>query len=43
MESALSELEHAHNELPEDLRIELQKIVEHARALLESLRAKGAD
>jgi hypothetical protein len=43
LESALGELEHAHDELPEDLRAELAKIVENARALLESLRLKSAD
>jgi len=43
LESALSELEHARNELPEDLRAELAKIVENARALLASLREKGSD
>jgi hypothetical protein len=43
LESALGELEHARGELPEDLRTELNKIVDDARALLESLRAKDAD
>jgi hypothetical protein len=43
LESALGELEHARSELPEDLRTELEKIVENARALLESLRVKSAD
>jgi len=43
LESALGELEHAQRELPDDLRLELNKIVENARALLESLRAKGDD
>jgi len=43
LESALGELEHAQRELPDDLRAELQKIVENARVLLESLRAKSAD
>lgn len=43
LESALAELEHAHGELPDDLREELAKIVAEARALLESLRAKAAD
>jgi len=43
LESALGELEHAQNQLPEDLRAELTKIVDNARALLESLRAKSTD
>jgi hypothetical protein len=43
LESALSELEHARNELPEDLRVELATIVENARALLASLRERSSD
>jgi hypothetical protein len=40
LESALGELEHARSELPEELRAELGRIIEQARAVLESIRAK---
>jgi hypothetical protein len=43
LESALGELQHAENEMPDDLRTELSRIVEDARALLQSLRLKSAD
>ena len=41
LESALTELEHARDGLPDDLKRELEKIVEDARAVLASLRAKS--
>jgi hypothetical protein len=43
LESALGSLEHAQNELPADLRSDLEKIVDEARTLLASLRAKSAE
>jgi hypothetical protein len=43
LESALGELEHARAELPDDLRTELDGIIEQARAVLASLRATTED
>jgi hypothetical protein len=43
LEAALGELERARDELSDDLRDELTKIMEEARALLESLRSKSDD
>lgn len=43
LESAVGELEHARDELPDDLKLELAKIVEQARAVLNSLRASKPD
>lgn len=43
LEAALSELEHARAELPDDLRTELDGIIEHARSVLASLRASTAE
>lgn len=43
LEAALSELEHARAELPQDLRTELDGIIEGARSLLTSLRASTED
>lgn len=40
LESALGELEQARSELPEDLRAELTEIIEQARSILASIRAK---
>lgn len=39
LESALAELERARAELPEDLRSELDGIIEQARSVVDSLRA----
>jgi hypothetical protein len=43
LESALTELQNARDGLPDDLRRELEKIVEEARVVLASLRAKSAE
>jgi hypothetical protein len=43
LEAALGELENARAELPDDLRPELDGIIEHARSVLTSLRASIAD
>ena len=43
LESALGSLEHAGGELPADLRSDLEKIVDEAKALLASLRTKTAE
>jgi hypothetical protein len=42
LEAALGSLESARDELPPDLRAELEKIVEEARTVLASVRARGA-
>jgi hypothetical protein len=41
LETALGSLEEARSELPPDLRGELGDIIEQARAVLESIRAKA--
>lgn len=42
LEAALSELQNARSELPDDLRTELDGIIEQARSVLASLRATTA-
>lgn len=42
LQAALRELEQARGELPEDLRSELDGIIERSQAVLDSLRASGA-
>jgi hypothetical protein len=43
LESAVGSLEQARDGLPEDLKAELAKIVDQARIVLASLRAKAPD
>jgi hypothetical protein len=40
LESALAELEDAKGDLPDDLRMELDEIIEQARGVLAALRNK---
>jgi hypothetical protein len=42
LEAAVGELTDARGELPEDLRMEVDRIIDQARSVLASLRAKGA-
>lgn len=42
LESALAELENARAELPEDLRGELDGLIEQARSVVSSLRASAS-
>ena len=42
LEAAMAELEQARAELPDDLRSELDGIIEHTRSVLSALRAKAA-
>lgn len=41
LESALAELEQAKDELPDDLRMELDEIIDATRAVLNTLRSKA--
>ena len=43
LEAALSELEHARAELPDDLRSELDTIIGKAKAVLASLGARTTE
>jgi hypothetical protein len=42
LEAAMSELEQARAELPDDLRTELDGIIEQTQSVLSALRAKAA-
>jgi hypothetical protein len=42
LEAALTELEHARAELPDDLRAELDAIIDQARSVLASLEGKAS-
>lgn len=41
LEAALGQLDQARAELPDDLRAELAGIIDQARAILDSIRAKS--